>query len=92
MALCGLIAPDSVYVDKVVFTGSFRGSFSKEAWKLVRIRGTKLTWLRLMCFKPNVPTYGFISWLAISNRFHTWDMIKIWCEIDGTSVLCRQHQ
>lgn len=37
MALCGLIAPYSGSVDKVVFTGSSRGSFSvKEAWKLVR--------------------------------------------------------
>ena len=56
MALCGLIAPNSGSIDKVVFTGSSGASFSvKEAWKLVRKCMNKVTWLKLVLFKPNVP-------------------------------------
>lgn len=78
---------------KVVFTGPSGGSFPrKEAWKPGRWCGNKVTWHWLVWFWPNVPEYGFTTWLAIHNRLHTLDRMKIWCSMHSTSVLCRQHE
>lgn len=60
-----------------------------EVWNIIRLRGTRQRWNKLIWGSYVSPKHSFISWLAIQNKLLTKDRLRSWgCDVEEICVLC----
>lgn len=75
----------------------FKANFSAFiTWDYIRSRRSKQPWSRIIWFPQGIPKFAFISWLAVKNRFATWDKTWVWgciqqCRLCGEPNETRDH-
>ncbi|XP_058195022.1 uncharacterized protein LOC131311543 [Rhododendron vialii] len=83
------LVPNSGQSDFVVWLLNAHGFTIKSAWDSIREVKIDVTWWKVVWFKPHIPHWAIIQWLAIHGRLATKDRLQNWGTVPNTScVLC----
>ncbi|XP_039032023.1 uncharacterized protein LOC120166937 [Hibiscus syriacus] len=62
----------------------------REIWNLIRTKGTKVTWHKLIWFPLHIPKHSMIAWMTLLDRLPTKDRLKhMGLNIDDKCVFCK---
>ncbi|GKD48970.1 RNA-directed DNA polymerase, eukaryota, reverse transcriptase zinc-binding domain protein, partial [Tanacetum coccineum] len=51
---------------------------TNQAWKDIRILNRIVQWWKVIWFSQNIPSYAFVSWMAMKNKLVTHDKLAVW--------------